>query len=133
MVRFVLWGFVFAMFLANGVFDIFTARVACRLADKLDAENRWGNPTYRWEPPTSFVGRGLSEFRFLPAIARRVFEARYALTALPLLFLLYFVWTRPRVDEAHLAAAMTLGTFALVLKVLLWETVVPLTDLCTAF
>jgi len=134
MVRLALWGLVLAMFVANGAFDVSVAHVAYRCAEKVAGQDKWGNPTYY--PPgrsSSVLVPRLREHSTLPTIARYVFESRYVLTALPLLVILYFLWTRDRVGEGPLALAIALSAFALAAKVHLWETLWRATDVYAAF
>jgi len=130
--RLALWSMVLAMFVANGAFDIGIAHVAYRLAEKAAGQNKWGDSTfYPWEG--SFGASIHHPNERLPVIARHILEARYALTALPLLLILYFTWTCVRVSEAQLGLAVSLGAFSLAAKVHCWEMLRRVTDLYTSF
>jgi len=134
MLRLSLWGFVLAMFVANSAFDIGAAHVAYRFTEKVASQDKWGDPTYYpWERSSGESVRRLKAHPVLLRLARRVFDARYALSALPLLVLLYFTWTRTRLTDAHLGLAIALGAFALAAKVHFWEMLLPVTDVYTAY
>ena len=128
--RSILWAMILAMFVANSVFDVTTARVGYRFAKKV-AEQEWHDPTFY--PPVKPLYSVLEQLFPLAAIARYVFEARYALTALPLLMLLYLIWTRPQVSELDLAGVVALATITLVAKAYLLEILLQITDISTGF
>jgi hypothetical protein len=118
---------VLAMFVANGIFDVRVAHVAYRLVEKEAARDKLGDPT--------FFPQGVASQAFiptvrdgLPKVARTIFEGRYVLTALPLLLILYFMWTRPCVTNAQLGLAIVLGAFAMAAKIHCWEMLCWLTD-----
>jgi len=123
---------VLAMFLANAVFDIAVAHVAYRMAEKVAGQHQWGDPTfYPWAWPTDVLFRPLGDYGAM--LARRVLEWRYGLTALPLLVILYFTWTRERAGEAQLGLAVSLSAFALAAKIECWEMLSRLADVWTRY
>ena len=132
-IRYVLWILVLAMVGGNIAFDLTAAPLVRRLADKAEGQRAWGNPTSApLGHPLRAPLRRVDERVALGGIARHVFSARFALTALPLLVVLYFA-SKGQLRDSHLGLAMALGGFVLAVKAMLWESLWLIADVYTAF
>lgn len=133
MARLSLWILVLAISASNLAFDLRAAPVGSRLAAKVEGETRLANPTYvAWRHPLRTWLQRIGEGIALHKAARHVFSARYALTGLPLLILVYFI-AAGRVRDSHLGLAIAIGAFGLFAKAALWEAVWLMADICTVF
>ncbi|MCX8037073.1 MAG: hypothetical protein N3D11_08530 [Candidatus Sumerlaeia bacterium] len=130
----VLWMMLLAMVAANLAFDLWAAPVARRLADKLEGQSAWRQSIYYppYHPLIPTLTR-INQRVPLARVAKTVMAGRFALTALPLLVVLYFRWTRPDVRNTDLAAGVVVGAFALFAKTFLWQVVWLIADVHTRF
>ena len=125
-----LWLFLLAVVLGgNAFFDFVAAPVGYQLADKLEQQlGRDETVVASMRPQLLKAERQ----EFVVGLARRVFAARFALTSLPLLFVLFFAARRQLSDEV-LATAIAIGAFVIVVKVLVWDLIYLLTDVSTVY
>lgn len=133
MARVLLWILVVLVVLCNLGFDLATARVGFRIAGKVEAADRWGNPTHAPDDtPLRTRFDRLNDRIPLGTLGRWVFAFRYTLTALPLLVLLIMALRR-RVLDWHLGAAVAMGAFILAGKAALWQALWYVVDVNTRF
>ena len=134
MIRSVLWMLVVTMVVVNAAFDVGGGPVVSRLVGKIEGQNRWPDTTF-FPPrhPLHVVLERLNERLPLIPLAHQVLAARYALTFLPLVLLLYFLWAKRQITEIDLASAVTVGAFALAAKAVMSEIVWLMADVHTVF
>jgi 4-amino-4-deoxy-L-arabinose transferase-like glycosyltransferase len=117
----------------NAWFDVKVAPVAIRLARKAASQQVIGDPTYiPGEHPIQVRAYRWSQAVRFARISRWFFKARFVLTALPWLFVLFFALMR-RLRETHLADAIVMACILLLAKVLFWEVLWMTADAFTMF
>ncbi len=127
--RALIWGLLIVMLGTHVWFDLWIAPVAIRLADKAIMEQRFGNPTHTLpDQPIHREAFRMIQMLHLAWIALGVFVLRFALTALPIL-LIVFRASGKRLRESHLTGALILGCYLALLKVFLWGAVWYVADL----
>ena len=130
--RVALWFLLAFIIAANGAFDLTAGRMARHLIVKAEGEKRRGNPSYfPYYHPLRPRILDVDKHVAIPALARYVFGARFALTALPLLVVCYIAGTR-RLRDSHIGMAISVGAFVLAAKAGLWETLWLITDVYAA-